>query len=118
MKKSLFILLVMLVAACGGGSDAVKVAQTAMHAFERQDAAALNRLTCQPETNPDPFRIKHSFENLKYEAKNGQGNAVDVVVSGKMRLEMEGQTQLSDFSFTMKMQKQNGNWCINRIESF
>jgi len=124
MKRfAILIVLIMIssmaLAACGGGSP-TDAAKTAIEAMEKGDADKLNEVACEEgEADSGALEgVKIKFDDVKYEEKNKEDDSADVLVSGNMTMEVGEEEMSQDFSFTLKMGKKDGDWCVKTFEGF
>ncbi len=125
------IVLSALLTACGGGGSggAAAAAKSFFDAFAQLDFAKMKDLTCAAQKQSiddamktmslggDPSALKDMLKidtsGLKYEEKSTSGNNATVVVSGKLKLEMLGQSQEEDVNNQeLPMVNEGGQWKV------
>jgi hypothetical protein len=126
------IVLSALLTACGGGAGgggAAAAAKSFFDAFSQLDFTKMKDLTCDAQKKSiedalgmmslggDAAALKEMLKidtsGLKFEEKSTSGNNATVVVSGKLKLEMLGQTQEEDVNNQeLPMVNEGGQWKV------
>jgi hypothetical protein len=119
----LIVTSVLLTACGGGGGGAAAGAKSFFDAFAKLDIAKMKELTCDAqkqsmETSLGAMAavgsgIKIDVSGLSFAEKSVSGNTAVVVVSGKMKIELLGQSQEQPVNNQeLPMANEGGTWKV------